>query len=88
MTERYRRSTWVRFALVFFPVPFVVVLLRLELESWHYYVAGFAYIAFSGSLYTFDTRASTKCDEAVRAAGRARQAYELASQRSQYASAS
>jgi hypothetical protein len=76
--ESYRRSTWVRFVGVFFPVPFVVLLLRLELEPWHYYVAGAAYLLFSAGLYSFDTAASTKCDEAERAAGRARQAYEIA----------
>ena len=79
LTEAYRRSTWYRFTLVFFPVPFVVVLLRLELESWHYYLAGGAYLGFSALLYSWDSRESDKCDEAVRAAGRARQAYELAS---------
>ena len=79
LTEAYRRSTWYRFTLVFFPVPFVVVLLRLDLESWHYYLAGAAYLGFSAFLYSLDSRASDKCDEAVRAAGRARQAYELAS---------
>ena len=83
LTENYRRATWVRFTLVFFPVPFVVVLLRLDLESWHYYLAGAAYLGFSALLYTLDSRASDKCDEAVRAAGRARQAYELASHPSQ-----
>jgi len=79
LTEGYRRATWVRFTLVFFPVPFVVVLLRLDLEAWHYYLAGAAYFGFSAFLYTLDSRASDKCDAAVRAAGRARQAYELAS---------
>jgi hypothetical protein len=83
LTGTYRRATWVRFTLVFFPVPFVVVLLRLDLESWHYYLAGAAYLAFSAFLYSLDSRASDKCDEAVRAAGRARQAYELASHPSQ-----
>jgi hypothetical protein len=78
LTETYRRATWVRFTLVFFPVPFVLVLLRLDLESWHYYLAGAAYLGFSALLYSLDSRASDKCDEAVRAAGRARQAYELA----------
>ena len=85
LTETYRRATWVRFTLVFFPVPFVVVLLRLDLVSWHYYLAGAAYLGFSGFLYTTDTRASDRCDQAVRAAGRARQAYELASHPSQRA---
>ena len=83
LTETYRRVTWIRFTLVFFPVPFVVVLLRLDLESWHYYLAGGAYLAFSAFLYSFDSRASDKCDQAVRAAGRARQAYELAAHPSQ-----
>jgi hypothetical protein len=79
LTEAYRRATWIRFTLVFFPVPFVVVLLRLDLEAWHYYLAGAAYLGFSALLYSLDSRASDRCDEAVRAAGRARQAYELAS---------
>ena len=79
LTEAYRRATWIRFTLVFFPVPFVVVLLRLDLEAWHYYIAGAAYLGFSALLYSLDSRASDKCDEAMRAAGRARQAYELAS---------
>jgi hypothetical protein len=79
LTETYRRATWIRFTMVFFPVPFVLVLLRLDLESWHYSLAGAAYLGFSALLYSLDSRASDKCDEAVRAAGRARQAYELAS---------
>ena len=32
LTEAYNRSTWYRFTAVFFPVPFVVVLLRLHME--------------------------------------------------------
>jgi hypothetical protein len=79
LTDTYRRTTWIRFVAVFFPVPFVVVLLRLELEPWHYYLAGAAYLGFSAILYVIDTAASDKCDAATRAAGRARQAYELAS---------
>jgi hypothetical protein len=83
LARAYQRTTWWRFTLVFFPVPFVVVLLRLDLESWHYYLAGGAYLAFSAFLYSFDSRASDKCDAAVRAAGRARQVYELAAHPSQ-----
>jgi hypothetical protein len=79
LTETYRRTTWIRFVAVFFPVPFVVVLLRLELEPWHYYLAGAAYLGFSAILYVIDTAASDKVDAVTRAAGRARQAYELAS---------
>lgn len=78
LTETYQRRTWWRFALVFFPVPFVVVLLRLELEAWHYYLAGAAYLAFSAWLYATDSAASAKCDEAVTAAERAQRALEAA----------
>jgi hypothetical protein len=78
MTNTYQRRTWWRFALVFFPVPFVVVLLRLELEAWHYYLAGAAYLGFSAWLYAADSAASAKCDEAVKAAERAQQALEEA----------
>jgi len=78
LTHRYARTTWFRFFLVFFPVPFVVLLLRFRIEGWHYMVAGGAYVVFSAILYMIDGRASAKCDEAVRAAGRAQQDYEIA----------
>jgi hypothetical protein len=70
----YQRATWLRFTMVFFPVPFVVVLLRLEIESWAYFIFGGAYIGFSALLYVWDTRASDRCDKAVRAAEAAEQA--------------
>ncbi len=85
LTQAYRRATWVRFGLVFFPIPFVVVLLRLELDAWRYYLAGGGYLAFSAFLYTRDSRASDKCNEAVHAAGLAQQAYELAIHPSRHA---
>src|SRR3954452_24011026 len=78
LTLAYRRATWIRFALVFFPVPFVVVLLRLELEPWHYFVAGGGYIGFSAVLYVIDSRASDKCDAAERVAQQAQAAADAA----------
>jgi hypothetical protein len=88
LTGAYRRATWWRFTLVFFPVPFVLVLLRLEIESWTYYIFGGAYLGFSALLYIWDSRASDKCDEADRAAIRARQDYEIAMQRGKHAASS
>ena len=70
----YRRYTWLRFVAVFFPVPFVVVLLRLELEAWHYFLAGGAYLAVSAALYVIDSKASARCDEATKAAENAQRA--------------
>ena len=68
LANTYRRTTWVRFTLVFFPVPFVVVLLRLQIESWTYFVFGGAYLLFSALLYVWDSRLSARCDAAERAA--------------------
>src|SRR5437764_6735590 len=79
LTLAYRRATWIRFSLVFFPVPFIVGLLRLELEPWHYFVAGGAYIVFSALLYVIDSRASARCDAADRAAQAAQAAADTAS---------
>jgi len=70
----YSRATWVRFTLVFFPVPFVVVLLRLEIESWTYFLFGAAYLGFSVLLYVWDSRASARCDAAEHAAKAAEKA--------------
>ncbi len=77
LTTAYRRQTWIRFVLVFFPVPFLVLLARLQLEAWHYYVAGAAYLIFSGALYCYDSAASSKRDAAVQAASDARKALAL-----------
>ena len=68
LTKAYRHRTWWRFALVFIPVPFVLVLLRLEIEAWHYYLFGAAYLGLSALLYAIDSRASDRCDVAERAA--------------------
>ncbi|WP_428668982.1 hypothetical protein [Reyranella sp.] len=78
LTTTYRRRTWVRFALVFIPVPFVLVLLRLQIEAWHYFLFGGAYIGFSALLYVIDGRASDRCDAADKAADEAERAAKAA----------
>ena len=74
LANRYRRATWLRFTLVFFPVPFVVVLLRLQVESWTYFLYGAAYVGLSALLYVWDSRASARCDAAERMAEAAERA--------------
>ena len=74
LANSYRRATWLRFTLVFFPVPFVVVLLRLHIESWMYFIFGGAYLGFSALLYVWDSRAAARCDVAARAAEAAERA--------------
>jgi len=75
-TRRYQRQTWLRFVLVFFPIPFVVVLLRLQMAAWTYYVWGALILLGGAALYVIDTAASTRVDVAVEAAATARKAYE------------
>jgi len=76
--QAYQRATWIRFVGVFFPIPFIVVLLRLEMEAWTYYVWGALILVGGAVLYVIDTAASTRVDEAVEAAATARKAYEEA----------
>ena len=73
LKANYDGRTWYRFVAVFFPIPFVIVLLRLQLEYWHYYLAGGAYILFAAALYSYDTRASERVDKAVKEAEQARE---------------
>jgi hypothetical protein len=63
---------------VFFPVPFVVVLFRLDIEAWAYYVAGALFIVSAAVLYTIDSAASDKVDAAAKAAEKAQKDYDEA----------
>jgi hypothetical protein len=81
LQRRYDRTTWFRFLAVVVPIPFVVLLLRLQLEAWHYYLAGGGYMVFALGLFTYDSKRSARCDEALAAAQAAEQAYDLAAER-------
>ena len=78
LADAYNRSTWIRFVGVFFPIPFVVVLFRLSLDAWTYYVTGAAIIVSAAILYMIDGAASSKVDAAAAAADRAEAAYDAA----------
>ncbi len=74
----YNRASWIRFALVFIPVPLIVVTFRLYLEAWHYYILGGAFIFFAGLLYVLDDRATDRREAALKAARIARATYQEA----------
>ncbi len=74
----YDRGTWLRLALVFFPVPFFVVLFRLQIEAWAYYAAGLGLFASAALMVALDGRAQARRDRAIRAAAAAREAYDAA----------
>ena len=71
LTDAYNRRTWYRFTAVFFPIPFVLVLMRLEVDYWHYYLAGGGYILFAALLYSYDTRFSDRVKRAEKDAAEA-----------------
>ena len=77
-SRTYDRETWIRFTLVFFPVPFVLVLLRLQIEAWGYYLAGALFLLSAVGLYALDGMAAAQRDRAVQAAGDAQKAYDEA----------
>ncbi len=78
LARSYQRSTWIRFVLVFFPVPFVVVLFRLNIDAWVYCVAGALFIVSAAVLYSIDGAASDKVNAAAQAAEKAEETYDNA----------
>lgn len=74
----YGRASWLRFAATFIPVPLVVVLFRLHLVAWHYYILGSAFIVIAGLMYSLDSRAADRRDKALADAKAARAAYRQA----------
>ena len=76
LADAYNRRTWYRFTAVFFPIPFVLVLLRLQVDYWHYYVFGSAYVLFAALLYAYDRRAADRCKAAEQDAAEAQRMLE------------
>lgn len=78
ITRAYNRGTWIRFAFVFIPVPLAVVLFRLHLEPWGYYVAGPAFFVSAAVLFMLDSAACRKRDAAIREAEEGRRVFRMA----------
>jgi hypothetical protein len=76
--QSYDRTFWIRYAAIFFPIPFVVVLFRVHMQAWHYYIAGALFLAAMIVMYAMDLVAVEKREAAVQAAQRAREAYDAA----------
>ncbi len=72
VNRHYNRTTWIRFTITFFPVPLVVVIMRLHVDAWVYYIYGAAIVVLAVSMYTLDGAARDRCEAADRAAEAAR----------------
>jgi hypothetical protein len=77
-TQTYDRTAWIRYAAIWIPIPFLVLLFRVHMQAWHYYVAGALFVVVSLVMYVVDLAAVEKRDETVEAAQRALEAYEAA----------
>src|SRR5260370_27393234 len=71
----YERTVWMKFFGVFVPVPFGVLLLRLHMEGWHYYIAGALFVAVVVGVMVIDSAGVAKRAAAARAAAQARDDY-------------
>ena len=77
-TQTYDRTAWIRYGAIWVPIPFVVLLFRLHMQVWHYYVAGALFLAVALVMYAMDLAAVAKRDKAIQAVQRAQEAYEVA----------
>lgn len=74
----YDRGAWIKLAVHFFVVPFIVVVFRHHLEPWSYWVLGALYVLVAGGLLYLDQKARTVRDLAVEAAEQAQRDYDQA----------
>jgi len=74
----YDRGAWIKLAIHFFVVPFIVVVFRHHLEPWSYWVLGALYVLVAGGLLYLDQKARTVRDLALEAAEQAQRKYDQA----------
>ncbi|TWT11526.1 hypothetical protein [Reyranella sp. CPCC 100927] len=75
----YDRGAWIKLAIHFFVVPFIVVVFRHHLAPWSYWVLGALYVLVACGLLYLDQKARTVRDLALAAAERAQRDYDQAS---------
>lgn len=77
-TQTYDRTAWIRYGAIWVPIPFAVLLFRLDLQVWHYYLAGALFLVVALAMYAMDLVAVEKRDRAIQAVQRAQEACEVA----------
>lgn len=74
----YDRGAWIKLAIHFFVVPFIVVVFRHHLEPWSYWVLGALYVLVAGGMLYLDQKARAVRDRALAVAERAQRDYDQA----------
>jgi hypothetical protein len=44
VTSLYDRVAWISYAVIFLGIPLVVLVFRLHMQAWHYYLAGALFV--------------------------------------------
>ena len=71
-TQIYDRTAWIAYVSMFIAIPFAVLLFRLHMQAWHYYVAGALFLACAVVIFAMDFAGTEKRDKAVRQRSHAR----------------
>ena len=74
-TRRYERGSWPKLAVVFFLAPTIVVIVRLHLYAWGYYVAGAVFAVSAFLMVLLDKAAVAERERASQKAETARLAH-------------
>ncbi|HVE48337.1 MAG TPA: hypothetical protein VNG69_01825 [Casimicrobiaceae bacterium] len=80
-THSYDRTAWIRYAAMWVPIPFVVLLFRRHMEAWHYYIAGALFIVVGAVIYAMELAAVAKRDKAIQMAEHAQEIHEKAARK-------
>jgi hypothetical protein len=58
LAGRYDAWAWVAYAAMFLVIPFVVLVFRLHMHAWHYFLAGGMFLAFAALFFAMDGAAT------------------------------
>ena len=72
--DRHNRFTWAGYVVIFLAIPFVVLLFRLHMDAWHYYLAGALILVSALVVAAMDLAAIARRDEIIQAFARAQAA--------------
>ena len=78
VSDRYERTAWIPYMSIFVPIPLLVLLFRLHMGYWGYYLLGASFLGITVTMFAIDAAAAGKRDAAIDAARRASEAYDQA----------
>ena len=71
-TKVHDCTVWIGYGGLFFLLPFAVLLFRLHMQAWHYYLAGALFLVSAVVVLALERAALARRDRAIEALQRAR----------------